>query len=155
MADSKAKLRTQYIEDIFEAMYTVRRYFASSWTKRDSAQASKITPSQWMALVAVSRNENLSVKDLAADLGITSSAATQLVTELVNKGYLARKGSADDRRVLLLSLTSISQQKLENLRQKQIGKLARMFDGLTENELKLYSALNKKISEHLANHKHD
>ncbi|MET7700821.1 MULTISPECIES: MarR family winged helix-turn-helix transcriptional regulator [unclassified Streptomyces] len=47
------------------------------------------------------------VTDLAAHLGVTKQAASQLVDELVRKGYVERRPHPDDARARLLVLTDL------------------------------------------------
>jgi DNA-binding MarR family transcriptional regulator/catechol 2,3-dioxygenase-like lactoylglutathione lyase family enzyme len=50
---------------------------------------------------------------LAADLGITKQAVSQLTDILVSRGYLERQPDADDRRRIALELTERGQQVLD------------------------------------------
>jgi DNA-binding MarR family transcriptional regulator len=52
-------------------------------------------------------------QDLAADLGITKQAVSQLVDVLVGRGYLERQPDPDDRRRVALELTERGQQVLD------------------------------------------
>ena len=47
------------------------------------------------------------VTDVAAHLGVTKQAASQLVDELVRKGYVERRPHPDDARARLLVLTEL------------------------------------------------
>lgn len=47
------------------------------------------------------------VTDLAAHLGVTKQAASQLVDELVRKGYVERRPHPDDARARLIVLTEL------------------------------------------------
>ncbi|WP_328454102.1 MarR family winged helix-turn-helix transcriptional regulator [Streptomyces sp. NBC_00386] len=47
------------------------------------------------------------VTDVAAHLGVTKQAASQLVEELVRKGYVERRPHPDDARARLLVLTEL------------------------------------------------
>jgi len=49
--------------------------------------------------------DGATVTDLAAHLGVTKQAASQLVDELVRKGYVERRAHPDDARARLVVLT--------------------------------------------------
>jgi DNA-binding MarR family transcriptional regulator/uncharacterized glyoxalase superfamily protein PhnB len=52
-------------------------------------------------------------QDLAAELGITKQAVSQLIDILVNRGYLDRTPDPDDRRRISLELTERGQQAVD------------------------------------------
>ena len=145
------KTRKQYIEEIIRNLHAIRGKFAARWRSKSNKQnigfGAKITSSQWMALATVMRNENISMTGLAESLGISTSAATQLVDELVGKGYLVRTGKPDDRRALSLTLSAICKKKIGDMKTKHAKRFEHMFDALTDDELKQYATLNKKITE--------
>ncbi|WP_392969112.1 MarR family winged helix-turn-helix transcriptional regulator [Streptomyces sp. LN245] len=51
--------------------------------------------------------DGATVTDVAAHLGVTKQAASQLVEELVSKGYVERRPHPDDARARLLVLTEL------------------------------------------------
>lgn len=51
--------------------------------------------------------DGATVTDVAAHLGVTKQAASQLVEELVRKGYVERRPHPDDARARLLVLTEL------------------------------------------------
>ncbi|MCX5556501.1 MarR family winged helix-turn-helix transcriptional regulator [Streptomyces sp. NBC_00038] len=51
--------------------------------------------------------DGATVTDLAAHLGVTKQAASQLVDEVVRKGYVERRPHPDDARARLLVLTEL------------------------------------------------
>ena len=55
-------------------------------------------------LFYVSHQQTLPVSEIAAKLGITRSAASQLIDHLVKKGYLSRKEGYPDRRLRQIRL---------------------------------------------------
>lgn len=153
------KTRKQYIEEIMRNMHAIRGKFVAKWRSKSNKQnmgfgfGAKITSSQWMALATVMRNENISMTGLAESLGISTSAATQLVDELVGNGYLLRVGKSDDRRALSLTLSATCKKKIGDMKTKHAKQFEHMFDALTDNELKQYAMLNKKIVESILKNK--
>ena len=135
-------------------MYAIKRKCASQWLahKGKGSRNSSIPASQWMVLAAVMRSDDLTISDLSDLLGVSSSAATQLVDVLVTKKYLVRKESARDRRARSLSLTETAKKKLVEMKNEYLTRLGPVFDALSDVELKQYAALNKKIADHITAH---
>jgi DNA-binding MarR family transcriptional regulator len=109
-----------------------------------------ITASQWLVLRYLRKSEGTTLKEIAQTLNMTSSAATQLVKSLVQKGYVIRKTSRDDKRALNLSLSDKSKKRMEALRRERIQEMEHVFDILTDAEFEAYCRLHEKIAESLA-----
>lgn len=110
-----------------------------------------ITPSQGFVLRFVAENNSANVKAIAHALNITSSAATQLIDGLVEKGYLIRKGNPDDRRVIALSLSEKAKKLFKEFKEQGLQKMLELFDPLTDEELVQYTTLNEKIVGNIIN----
>ena len=106
----------------------------------------QITHSQWLVLHLVKRNGTISIKDLANLLDITSSAVTQIVEGLVNKGLLLRKRNPDDRRTLKIELSKKFKNQFDSIKNKSFKTLSLLFDALDDDELLKYCELNDKIA---------
>ncbi len=132
--------RRRLIEAIFENFYAIRQKIASELNL--SFNEMQLTYSQWLVLNLVRKNKSINIKDLAGLLDITSSAATQIVDGLVNKGLLSRKRSKTDRRVLEIALL----KKSINQFRKGMNKISPIFDVLDDGELLKYCELNSKIA---------
>lgn len=149
------KTRKQYIEGITEDMQIIRRKLVAQWSAKpyklgdDKNLRIKITSSQWSALAIVMRHEKINITELAEMLGVTASAATQLVDQLVVKGYLVREDKVSDRRTLSLSLSNLCKKKISEMRAKHTDQFKYMFDVLSDKELEQYDSLNKKIIERI------
>jgi len=142
--------RKKQIEGIVECMHAIRRKLASESGYFSGPGAKRIPPSQWFVLLMVERNKNIGVKEIAGLIGITSSAATQLINELVKKGYLMRKGKPEDRRALSIVLSGKSKTQLHSMKKQGLNKLIALFSVLSDNELTTYCELNKKIADNIA-----
>lgn len=147
------KTRKQLIEEIISSMHAVRQQILSLWlsskTYNDKPAESHITSSQWMVLVTVMKNKDINITNLATSQGISTSAATQLVDQLVEKGYLLRAANSEDRRILSLSLTKKAEKNINEMRSKRAIIFKGIFDNLTDKELEQFASLNKKIADNL------
>ncbi len=108
-----------------------------------------ITYTQMIILSFVKENEGLSLKELAGTMGITSSAATQQVNNLVKKGYLVREESNADRRFVKIRLSGEMDKQVEVFEARFLEQFFKFFSELTDEELALYCKLNSKIANQI------
>jgi DNA-binding MarR family transcriptional regulator len=136
--------RKQQIEQLMERLHSLKRRMTP-----DSQGAGEdcLAHSQWLVLHLVSRQEGIGIKELAAQLGISSSAATQIVDGLVGKGFLNRQPSLEDRRALHLSLPEESRRRVESAKEHRLERIGAIFGILDDPEFQtLVTLLDKVIS---------
>jgi DNA-binding MarR family transcriptional regulator len=105
----------------------------------------RLAPSQWLVLHQVGHQNGIGVKELAASLGITSSAATQLVDSLVKKGLLIRQPSEEDRRALRLSLPEESRKRIDTMMAHRLERMVDIFGVLDDVEFQNFLDLINKV----------
>jgi DNA-binding MarR family transcriptional regulator len=96
----------------------------------------ELTIPQLRAVFLLTESEPVSMSPLAQDLGITLSACTHLVDNLVRAGFVSRSDDQYDRRVVRCSLTEKGQALAERLRQASPFERAEFLDRLTAEELR-------------------
>lgn len=84
--------------------------------------------------VFIEGNIKISVKDLAERLNITSGGVTKIVGQLEEQGILRRDMDPDDRRGILVSLTSKGKSLINKLHKVTGDYYASMFSGLSNVE---------------------
>ena len=136
--------RRKLIEKILEDIHAIRHEIAAEI--RFFSANIQITHSQWLVLHLVKSSGTINIKDLASLLDTTSSAATQIVNGLVNKGLLLRKRNPDDRRTLKIGLSEKFKNKFDSIKDKSFKTLSSLFDVLDDDELLKYCELNNKIT---------
>jgi DNA-binding MarR family transcriptional regulator len=135
--------RKEKVEELLAGLQSLRR--SMSFKMAGSAKIPRITASQWGVLMFVEQRGESTVKDVAKALGVTSSAATQLVDGLVVSGYLMRETHAEDRRTVTLTLSKKSKSHVEGMKKQALQKFLKIFEALNDKEFDQYCALNKKI----------
>jgi len=135
--------RKKLIEKILGNIHTIKHEIAAEM--HTFFNEISITHSQWIVLHLVKKNRSINIKDLANLLDITSSAATQIVDGLVNKGLLSRKRNPDDRRTLKIELSEESKNQFDSIKNNSFKTLSSFFDALDDDELSKYCELNNKI----------
>ena len=93
--------------------------------------------------------------DRAADIvsrrGIAKSHVSLGVTGLEEKGLLVRQPDEHDRRITHLQLTDPGRNIAAQARELQIRFFRALFQGLSQEELKLWSELVRKVSRNAEN----
>lgn len=131
--------REKAIEEILAWFQCIKRQLGCQ------VRQSGLTHAQWIALSVVREHEGVGIKKIAEVLGVSSSAATQLVDELENNDFIIRKTNPDDKRVLCVSLSHKAQKELKRMTQVKIAAFSDFFAVLSDEEFAQYVSLNKKI----------
>ena len=136
--------RKRTIEEILGNFHEIGHVVSAAF--RSFTAENDVTYSQMIILRVVKENPGLGIKELSSLIGITSSAATQQVDSLVQKGYLIRKINTDDRRSLSLYLSPVLARRIDKLKTAFLEKLTKYFDVLSDDELSEYARINKKVA---------
>jgi DNA-binding MarR family transcriptional regulator len=101
-------------EGLANFRHALRRYLAVSET---ITRRMGVTPQQYQALLAVKAwpGDTMAIKDLAEQLLLTHQAAVQMLDRLERAGLAERAPSLDDRRSVLIRLTSRGEALLASL----------------------------------------
>jgi DNA-binding MarR family transcriptional regulator len=75
-----------------------------------------------------------SVKDIATHLGLSLPAASRAVDGLIQRGYVARRASTEDRRSRLIALTDVGKEIVERVLKARLRTLERFAAELTPEE---------------------
>ncbi len=106
-----------------------------------------VTRTQWMVLNFIEREGAVSVKDIRLAFGITSSAATQLVSELVKHSHVTKQVDATDKRTAIIRLTLATKKSMARAKRAILSHLLRLFSVLDDREFATYVRLNEKINK--------
>ena len=110
-----------------------------------------LTVVQVQVLKSVMAHQPITTKQLAAMRNISSSAATQAVDILVNKGMVERKQDENDRRSTLISLTPSYQNRVSEFMKNLGTSFDSVFSVLNNDELSEYARLCGKLVEEDSN----
>lgn len=142
--------RKKIIEEVLHNMHIMKHKLVVTYHNKKEIT---ITPSQGFVLRFVAENNTTNVGAIARALHITSSAATQLIDCLVDKGYLIRKNHPHDRRVSTLSLSTKANRLFNEFKEQSLEKMTELLGILSDKELVQYATLNKKIIENIIHKK--
>jgi DNA-binding MarR family transcriptional regulator len=104
--------------------FALRQFIAASETIN---RAAGITQQQYQAMLAIKTwpFEAMAIKDLADQLLLAHHAAVQMVDRLAKSGLAERIPSLEDRRSVLLRLTSKGTSLLDELAEKHLAEMLR------------------------------
>ena len=139
--------RKELIQHFFKNMDSMAR-IGLMHNKHDLRPKNMPPHAQMGVLFVVMQSGPVTIKELSQHFGMTSSAATQLVNELVKGGYIARKEDAVDRRKICLMLTTKGKKIILQAKEYRMKKMTEMFAPLSDEELRQFENIQTKIVEH-------
>ena len=87
-----------------------------------------ISEPECFVLVEIGRKSNVSVKELAEILRLDKSGVSRTVEVLVQKDYVERKPSTEDRRFVILNLTLKGKERFEKIENDMNLKFKEILD---------------------------
>ena len=93
-----------------------------------------VSDTQCFVLVEIGRKANISVKELAEILRLDKSGISRTVEELVQKGYVERKPSKEDRRYVVLNLTDKGSERFNKIEHDMDQIFKNILDKIPEDK---------------------
>ncbi len=93
-----------------------------------------VNKTQCFLIVEIGRKPGISVKELAEILRIDKSGVSRLVEDLVQKDYVERKPSTEDRRFVTLHLLSKGQERFEKIEHDMYDRFKKILEHIPENK---------------------
>lgn len=112
----------------------------------------QLTLSQFKLLKMVALTDAHTISDVALFLGVSNAAASKAVDKLVQRKLLHRAEGQPDRREICLSMTESSRRLLAAYDEKKERKLAEIFRGFPNDELRRAARLLDRLSAGLVDH---
>ncbi len=97
-----------------------------------SHRTSDLSVPQFRTLAFLNNNEGASLSDVAEYIGLTLPSASKLVDGLVGHNIIIRKSSEDDRRRIVLSLSSLGKDTLQVSYQATLAYLVQLMTALSD-----------------------
>ncbi|WP_411226381.1 MarR family winged helix-turn-helix transcriptional regulator [Priestia filamentosa] len=104
-----------------------------------------ISETQFVILCTLSRTGPQKISELAEHLNITLSAVTSLSEKLIGLGYVIRKRSNEDRRIVHLVLTQEGEKFSDILLTQRRTVIRDFHKSLTDKERELLTQIYKKM----------
>jgi DNA-binding MarR family transcriptional regulator len=133
MVPNLDQLTREFLEVIPMMMRHVRAEFRSHRT-------SDLSVPQFRALVFINRNPGTALSPLSEHLGLTLPSTSKMVDQLVLRGYLDRRSSQRDRRMITLQITTQGKSILEKSFQATLNQFQGLFEKLSNQEQEIVLA---------------
>jgi DNA-binding MarR family transcriptional regulator len=137
--------------------------FTAAWedffrtTRRIRARASRnrtegLSLPQYHLLEGLREADELTVGELADAAGVAPPTATRMLDCLARLGYVFRRQSETDRRVVLVSLTADGEQELDRAHATATAYRRKVFDSLSAEEREHAAPLLRRLAEVMERH---
>jgi DNA-binding MarR family transcriptional regulator len=110
---------------------------------------SDITPGAYYAMLYLKKRDSLSMSDLGKMLIISKPNATALVNKLIVKGMVVRFSDKQDRRIIMIRLSSKGIQFVEKNHKKYQDQIKKRLLSLSDKELELFSVSLQNVKDTL------
>ncbi len=139
--------RKEKIQEMFEGFMSLQKALG---TRKDSFfQKYDLNRSQVHILYAIAQGKELTVKDVASKMGITSSAATQMIEGLVIAGFIQRSHDKKDRRIVHINFSDNGKKKFETFKKNHMERIAKTFETISDKELDAMITIPRKVLNNL------
>ncbi len=135
--------RNIQIEKIFKNFHAIKRMIA--FEKQCMNNNFGMTVTQAMVLFMLKNKKEMNVTEIANMLGVTKSAATQLIDGLIKNKFVIREVDDIDRRIFRIKPSNKGVKYLENTRKKAFDKIFTFFEILSETEIKQLNIITTKL----------
>ncbi len=139
---------SQYARTLYEALGTLGKVFYGPGTQ--SGINRDLTEAEWDAVRLLGRQGECMMRELAEACGVALSTMTGVIDRLVHKGLVQRRHSAEDRRVVLISLTGRGKLAYEERLDADMRLVLTMLQALKPAEQRTLVTLVQKSVRSLA-----
>lgn len=139
------KPRTERIEAIFGNFHAIKRAYSDG--SRFSNRHFGVTMTQASVLMMLVHQGRQTMGQIATTLGVTKSAASQLLDSLIEQKFVERTIDENDRRIVYIELSKHGSRHLKHMRQKGVQQVMKVFEQLSDEELEQIESITKKLAE--------
>ncbi|WP_432403439.1 MarR family winged helix-turn-helix transcriptional regulator [Wukongibacter sp. M2B1] len=122
-------------------------FFPEDWLQIDM----KLSKTELFAMFIVDRYGEVIMSKISDEINVSMSTATGIIDRLVKKKYLKRERSELDRRIVLIMLTEKGQKTIADLKDTMGNYLNRIYETLTDEEIRVLSNVFIKVLNTLGN----
>lgn len=144
--------RKAIITEYFDTMHSMRRLMMclgeSHDTKVSSSSKQVLTRAQIGVMMLITHRNMHTVKAIADHLGVSPSAATQIVNGLVDANLVDREPNSGDRRQVDITITIKGKKFLQATKKTMQQRFTEILEPLTATELLELTRIQKKILDH-------
>lgn len=128
--------------ELFGLMRLHNRAWRNEWAKDNPRD---ISISQLQVLDVLAAEGPKSSSFLSQMIGVTSGGMTVISDKLVRLHLVERASDANDRRVVKLEITEKGREALEDIQNKRVALMEKMFHSLSSEELNALLVIYRKL----------
>ena len=132
--DSESNFYAAGDECAVRVLETIPYVMGSFRAEMRSNRPSDLSVPQFRALIFLHHHCDVSLSEVAEQLGLTLPSASKLVNGLVKRELVTRQISAEDRRRAVIALTSAGRSTLQTVWKHAVAHLTEHFSVLSEDE---------------------
>ena len=106
-----------------------------------------LAPAEMAALRYIVRNSPVRMSDLAQNVGLPQSSATNLADKLVSRALIERERPETNRRVVMLSATRTAHRLIKDIEAEQVALCDELVAGLEPGEAGVIRGLLNQLSD--------
>jgi DNA-binding MarR family transcriptional regulator len=139
-APDTRRIDAERLADIFTVL---QRCFVLNLSKKLSR--GNVSFPQYCLLGFLREQQELTMSEIAQRMGHSTAAATGLIDRLENLGHVRRAHGKDDRRKVLVQITTTGAALVAEVREDMIANLLKMMEVLDPDEQKTWLQIYEKI----------
>lgn len=112
-----------------------------------------MTMTQASVLLLLMHEGRKTMSEVAAALGVSKSAASQLLDGLVECGFVDRTHHDDDKRVVYVTVSRRGLRHFKHVRQAGGKQMLQLFDLLDDDELEQIETITAKLAQRVKEHR--
>ena len=149
MAAIQNKTTTQAINESFISTMRelARTYQAFSAYSEAHVRQFDLTPAQFDVIASLGNTNGMSMGDLGEKTLITKGTLTGVIDRLIQKQLVARETPPDNRRSVIVQLTTKGQEIFEQVFPLHIAHIKERFEKLDPSELELLKVLLSRLRQ--------
>lgn len=129
---------------LMEAIHPIMQFIR---TEMRSQREPSLSVPQFRLLGFLDRHPDASLSEVAEHLGVTRATASAMTDRLVQRELVDRAEDPQERRQIMLKLTPLGRDQLEQMRDRTRRKIAHLLDELPPEELAEVSAGLVRLSQ--------
>lgn len=111
--------------------------------EREEIVSEGFTISQCYIMIYLLKNKSVTMNDISEKMNLDKSTITRIVGNLVRDGYIEKKRSQEDGRVILASLTATGKEKAIDLHSKVNNYYKQIIEQIPDGEvMQVVSSVN-------------
>lgn len=123
------------------ALFRLKSMLGTEFGKDSAGSKKKVNMPEYILLHeiadnTVDANDNTELADIRKYLAISKSAVSQMLTTLERKGYLSRTINPENRRNLIVTLTPLGRECLQEIDCVYHSRFKQVTDGIGERNMK-------------------